>query len=334
MKIRVCNICRAFGAKWAANMVNFEVPEGKIFGFIGPNGSGKTTTLRIMAGIDSPHWGDVLYDDISVVMYPEKAREYIGYMPDALPDFSNMKVWEYLDFFARSYGLTGDERHRRLEELHTFTGITTFKDKYLNTLSKGMKQRVSLARALVHSPKVLLLDEPAAGLDPIARHDLKVMLKKLSADHVTILLSSHILSELEDMCDGAVIIKDGHVVAFGTMDQLQLQSQFDTPASATPQAAENAVPTANCGTDSTASAIIKVKIRTLGKDNELLNALKDIPQCMNASPCDNGGVIAELNGGDEAIPQFIWLLLSRDLPVISFEKMEMGLEDVFLKLAK
>ena len=197
MRIEVKNLFRKFGKCLAVNDVSFDFSSGSIVGFIGPNGAGKTTAIKIMSTLDLPDSGDVFYDGTSVLLKPDEVRRIIGYMPDSLPDYKDVMVWEYLDFFARSFGLKGDERRRTLSDIEEFTSLGEMRYKYLASLSKGMKQRVSLGRTLIHNPKVLIMDEPAAGLDPRARLELRSLLKILSGQGKAILLSSHILSELQ-----------------------------------------------------------------------------------------------------------------------------------------
>ena len=333
MKVKVCNLCRSFGKKLAANNVSFELDEGKIYGFVGPNGSGKTTTLRIMAGADRPDSGDVLYDDLSVVMYPDRARQFIGYMPDALPDFKDLRVWEYLDFFARSFGYKGEARRAMQADVEQFTGCDGFREQYLNTLSKGMKQRVSLARALLHHPKVLLLDEPAAGLDPKARYELRVILKQLAESGMTVFLSSHILSELQDMCDGAVIIKDGYVVAAGLMDVLQ--GQLDGVA---PQALNSnmAVPVADSQNETSVANLphVAVLLKSLGDAASLHAALAGLIMCDGAEIAGPHEVRARLQGDDTAIPAAAQQLLALGIPIVGIQKLEMGLEEMFMRFTR
>ena len=333
MKIKVCNICRSFGKKVAANNVSFDLEGGRIYGFVGPNGSGKTTTLRLMAGADRPDSGDVLYDDLSVVVYPDKVRQFIGYMPDALPDFNDLKVWEYLDFFARSFGFKGEVRRTIQADVEHFTGCDGFRDQYLNTLSKGMKQRVSLARALLHHPKVLLLDEPAAGLDPKARYELRVILKKLAGDGMTVFLSSHILSELQGMCDGAVIIKEGHVVAAGLMDELQGQLEGD--------ALHDTVGTKQAALEITKDDNVLAKLphvavllKSLGDADSLRVALAGLDLCDGAEVAGEHEVRASLQGDDTAIPVIAQQLLALGIPIVGIQKLEIGLEEMFMRFTK
>ena len=197
MKTEVRNVTRVFGKMKAVDNLSFTFEDGNIFGFIGPNGAGKTTTIRIMATIDTATSGDVLYDGVSASIYPDAIRRVIGYMPDSLPSYKDITVLEYLDFFARSFGLKGAKRTTTLNDLVEFTNLGEIQNKLICELSKGMKQRVSLARALVHNPKVLIMDEPAAGLDPRARYELRILLKILAEQKKAILLSSRCLQNFK-----------------------------------------------------------------------------------------------------------------------------------------
>ena len=220
MLLQVKNISKSFGRTKALDNVSFTVPPGEIFGFTGPNGSGKTTAMRIIAGLDDPDSGDVLFGDISVVDHPEKVRRFIGYMPDSLPDANDISVGEFINFYASAFGLKGDIRKKRLDEINELTRLGELENKLLNQLSKGMKQRVNLARILIHDPQLLLLDEPAAGLDPRTRIEMRDILKELADRGKTVFLSSHILSELEDMISGVVIIEKGKLIRSGRLSEL------------------------------------------------------------------------------------------------------------------
>ncbi len=221
MQISVHNLKRHFGPTRAVDDISFAFEGGRIWGFVGPNGAGKTTTLRIMATLDEPTGGDVFLDGISVVQDPEKARTMIGFVPDALPTHPDMTVRDYLDFFARASGLRGHRRRQVVESIEDFTRLSGINGKFLKALSKGMKQRVSLARALVHDPAILLLDEPAAGLDPRARIELRELVKALAAQGKAILISSHILSELAEIIDGVLIIEQGKMLRSGSMRDIR-----------------------------------------------------------------------------------------------------------------
>ncbi|QDS93461.1 putative ABC transporter ATP-binding protein YbhF [Roseimaritima multifibrata] len=219
--IRLQQLYRIFGRTVAVQDVSFHVPKGSVFGYIGPNGAGKTTSMRILATLDLPTYGDAFVDGFSVIHDPELVRRKLGFMPDAFGSYRDVSCWEYIDFFARAYGLIGRERQKRLEWVTDFTGIRGMQHKPISGLSKGMKQRLCLGRALVHDPAVLILDEPAAGLDPRARIELRNMIGTLGAEGKTILVSSHILTELAEMCDSIGIIEQGRLLATGSVEAIQ-----------------------------------------------------------------------------------------------------------------
>src|SRR5919197_1403681 len=182
MRVDVVNLKKFYGRTKAVNGISFSFSSGKIFGFVGPNGAGKSTTMRILATLDEPTGGDALLDGVSVVEEPEKAHRLIGYVPDNLPTHRDISVHEYLDFFARAYGIKSPRRQQVVEGIEEFTNLVGIRDKELSALSKGMKNRVSVARALVHDPPVLVMDEPAAGLDPRARIELRELLRLLAGE--------------------------------------------------------------------------------------------------------------------------------------------------------
>lgn len=223
--IQLRRLFRFFGNTRAVNDVSFEVHAGQVFGFIGPNGAGKTTTMRILSTLDVPDYGDALVDGFSVINDPDRVRRRLGFMPDDFGTYPNMNCLEYLDFFARSYGLVGRQRMQALRHTLSFTGLNNIAEKSIQGLSKGMRQRLCLGRAMIHDPKVLILDEPANGLDPRARIELRQMVKGLAAEGKALLVSSHILSELGEMCDSLGIIERGQLIASGTVAEIRNRLQ-------------------------------------------------------------------------------------------------------------
>ncbi|MDZ4780462.1 MAG: ABC transporter ATP-binding protein [Planctomycetia bacterium] len=223
--IELRNLHRTFGSTRAVNDISFSVPKGHVFGYIGPNGAGKTTSMRILATLDQPTAGDAYIDGFSVVNDPDRVRYRLGFMPDYFGTYANVNVREYLDFFARAYGLRGKDRTRSLSYVMSFTKLDTLAEKPISGLSKGMKQRLCLGRALIHNPAVLVLDEPAAGLDPRARIQLREMIRALAAHGKTVLISSHILTELAEMCDTVGIIELGRLLAVGSVNDIQKTQQ-------------------------------------------------------------------------------------------------------------
>jgi ABC-2 type transport system ATP-binding protein len=221
--IELRRIHRFFGDTKAVQDISFAIPKGSVFGYIGPNGAGKTTSMRILATLDLPSFGEAFIDGLSVINDPELVRHRLGYMPDSYGTYRDVNCWEYLDFYARAYGLGGQERLTRLRWVLDFTGTRKIAEKPIRGLSKGMKQRLCLGRALIHDPSVLILDEPAAGLDPRARIELRQMIGELASRGKTIIISSHILTELAEMCDRVGIIEQGRLLATGTVEEIQRQ---------------------------------------------------------------------------------------------------------------
>ncbi len=221
--IELRRLFRIFGDTRAVDDVSFEVNAGQVFGYIGPNGAGKTTSMRILATLDLPTFGDAFVDGFSVINDPDRVRRRLGFMPDDFGTYPYVNCAEYLDFYARAYGLVGRERHRALRHVMGFTGLDRMAEKPIRGLSKGMKQRLCLGRSMIHDPSVLILDEPAAGLDPRARIELRVMIRELAAGGKTVLVSSHILTELAEICDQIGIIEQGRLLATGSVADIQKQ---------------------------------------------------------------------------------------------------------------
>ena len=348
MKTEVRNLSRVFGKTVAVDDISFSFEDGNIFGFIGPNGAGKTTTIRIMATLDLATSGDVFYDGVSATLYPEAVRRVVGYMPDSLPGYKDIQVWEYLDFFARSFGLKGAERTRALNDIVEFTNLGELRNKFLFALSKGMKQRVSLARALIHNPKVLIMDEPAAGLDPRARLELRTLLKVLADQKKAIFLSSHILSELQDICDGAVIIEQGKLLSAGTLDEL-LSSVTGAPASepagtvAVPQTDDE--PASGEAPAPTTAAVppphhegpppVNIVLKTARGGAEAVRLkLLEHPLTRTVDVIDDDEVRAVVQGTDAEVSAVVGTVFAANLTVLSFTRNQMGLEELFMKITQ
>ena len=219
--VEVRDLVRRFGSFEAVRGISFDIPAGAVLGFIGANGAGKTTTMRIMATLEEPTSGCVRVGGDDVLENPSRVRRRIGWMPDAYGAYPNVTAWEYLDFYARAYGFTGEARRRRLAEIIEFTDLGEIADREMAVLSKGMSQRLCLGRALIHDPDVLILDEPAAGLDPRARIEFKRLVRLLADGGKTLFISSHILSELEEMCDTLLFIDDGRILHHGSAEALK-----------------------------------------------------------------------------------------------------------------
>ncbi|MEI8353548.1 MAG: ABC transporter ATP-binding protein [Lentisphaerota bacterium] len=306
MSIEINNLVRHFGKVKAVDGVSFTFGMGEVVGFVGPNGAGKTTTLRILATLDEPTSGDVLIDGVSVSDFPEAGRLQIGYMPDALPEHADMTAHEYVDFFGRAFGFRGAALRDAVGEVEAFTGLEPIRDKTLKSLSKGMKQRVSLARALVHRPSLLVMDEPANGLDPRARIELRELVRAFAESGKAVLISSHILAELGEMCSSVVIIERGVLVGNGTVANLAGGGQLTQ----------------------------RVLMRALAPTPDaLIRILLEIPGVTTAQ-IRGDRCVAEVAAGGEAAANILTALIQRGVRVSEFRQEQVGLEDVFMQVTK
>ncbi len=312
MRLSVVHLKRYFAGVKAVDDLTFSIASGEIYGFVGPNGAGKTTTMRILATLDEPTGGDALLDGVSVVQQPERARRAIGYMPDHLPSHRDVTVDDYLDFFARAYGLKGRRRRRTLGSIREFTRLAAIRDRLIHALSKGMKQRLSLARALIHDPGILILDEPAAGLDPRARIELRELLLALAGQGKAVLISSHILTELSEICHGAVIIEHGRMVRAGSIRELS-----------------SGVGAAS-GREAEEPRTI-VRLRHLGDGEALLRAALAAPHVEAVRPVA-GELEVELAGGEEAAADLLAALVGAGHRIVEFRPQRGGLEEVFMSV--
>ncbi len=305
MKVEVVRLRKHFGRTKAVDDITFSFSSGQIFGFVGPNGAGKSTTIRVLATLDEPTSGEAMIDGVSVVDEPEKAHRLVGYVPDSLPTHRDISVHEYLDFFARAYRIKGKQRKQVVESIEEFTNLTGIRDKSLNALSKGMKNRVSVARALVHDPPVLLMDEPAAGLDPRARIELRELLKVLGSQGKAVLISSHILTELAEICTGAVFIERGRILKAGTLEQIMAEDQPHRT----------------------------VIIRPLTKPEELHKRLLEMPH-INAARLIDHSVEAEMVGTEEACCDLLAELMRDGYRILEFRQRRADLEQIFMNVTK
>ncbi|MCG8648297.1 MAG: ABC transporter ATP-binding protein [Pirellulales bacterium] len=303
--IELRRLHRFFGETKAVHDISFTVQRGHVFGYIGPNGAGKTTSMRILATLDLPSYGDAFVDGFSVVNDPELVRRRLGFMPDAFGTYRDVNCREYLDFFARAYGLAGRQRHQRLNWVLDFTGTGEMANKPIRGLSKGMKQRLCLGRALIHDPAVMILDEPAAGLDPRARIELRRMIRELADRGKTVLISSHILTELAEMCDSVGIIEQGCLLATGSVEDIQHQR----------------------------SQHREVVIRILQRADQAAEALKT--QAGVAEPLVDGELVRfEFAGDHKGQAGLVSWLVGQGYQVAEVTSHKKSLEDVFLQVTE
>lgn len=304
--IRVQNLHRYFGTLRAVSGVSFEVPAGSVCGFVGANGAGKTTTMRILASLDYPTIGKAEIGGYDVVNHPAKVRSLIGWMPDHFGKYTHMTVFEYLDFYCRALGYQGKDRLMRIQEVMEFTDLIPLADRLSDKLSKGMTQRLGLGRALLHDPQVLIMDEPAAGLDPKARVELKHLIRVLADEGKTIFISSHILSELGEMCDTLLFIDNGTVVHHGDSDSLKR------------------------GTSQKGGFIYDVQV--LGPPEAVSDWAALHPGVEFLEQRKHGGRLAIETDDPARCAEVLRLMLSDQLQVIEFHREERNLEDAFIDM--
>jgi len=305
MMVVVENLVKRYKGTLAVDRLCMEIPEGEIYGFVGANGAGKTTTMRIIAGLLAPTSGRVLINGIDISKEPLKVKERIGYMPDFFGVYDDLKVSEYMAFYAGLQGIYGSKCSELTDSLLELVRLTEKKDAYVDTLSRGMKQRLCLARSLIHDPDFLILDEPASGLDPRARVEMKEILKELRSMGKTVLISSHILPELSELCTSIGIIDAGRLVASGSVAEIaEKLSQ---------------------------SGLIKIKVAD--KEENAVKILMEIPEVGEISSV--AGVLeVKVNGGENICVRILKTLVENDIPVISFHPVESSLEAVFMKLTE
>ncbi|MEM8680203.1 MAG: ABC transporter ATP-binding protein [Planctomycetota bacterium] len=312
--IELRHLRRYFGETRAVDDVSFEVHAGEVFGYIGPNGAGKTTSMRVLSTLEQPTAGDAFVDGFSVVEDPDRVRQRLGFMPDAFGTYADVNCAEYLDFFARAYGLVGRERVAACRRVMDFTGLDELAQKPINGLSKGMKQRLCLGRALVHDPAVLILDEPAAGLDPRARIQLREMIAELATHGKAVLISSHILTELAEICDSVGIIERGQLLAVGSVAEMKQRLAQHTT--------------------------IEIEfLRGVSEAHPWLCQRPHVEDCaLPASPPSNGSLAetltVEFHGDAEARAQLLRDLISAGHAVLDFRTRERNLEEVFLNVTE
>jgi ABC-2 type transport system ATP-binding protein len=304
--VEVRGLERTFGAVRAVDGISFDLIRGQVAGLIGANGAGKTTAMRIMATLDVPDAGAVFIDGTDIVDYPTRVRRRIGWMPDHFTPYADTTVGDYLDFFGRAHGFAGAELARRVDEVREFTDLVALDDRPLNGLSKGQAQRLCLARTLLNDPGFLILDEPAAGLDPKARLEFKNLVRVLRERGKTLLISSHILSELGEMCDTLIFMDAGRLVHHGDTGSLQRR-------------------------DAAAGAVFEIEIH--GPVPPLLEWLAVRPGWKLVEQMRDGVRAGFANAAPEAVSAEL-RRMSADLPIVEFRRQERRLEEAFVEMLR
>ncbi len=301
--LEVVDLVKRFGPVTAVNDVGFALEAGSVTGFIGPNGAGKTTTLRMCATLELPDEGEVRVFGNSALEDPRAARRLIGFMPDSYGAYTSTTAREYLDFYARAYGLEGARRRSALETVIDFTGLGPLTEREIHGFSKGMKQRLCLAKTLLHDPAVLLLDEPTAGLDPRARIEFRELVGALAGMGKALLVSSHILSELTELCDAVVILESGRMRAHGRIESVLARLQ----------------------------GARRVRVRALGDGRALLEHLAVQPG-VDSVAGEPGGASFDFTGEDGELADLLAGLITAGLRPVELVRESLGLEEMFLRL--
>ena len=309
--IDIQNLTITYNNRRAVDDVSLTVEEGDIFGFVGPNGAGKTSTIRVMATLLEPKIGDILIGGESVKTNPVAVQHIIGYMPDVFGVYNDMQVWEYLDFFGACYNLPENERKVLIGDLLELVDLTNRRDDKVQQLSQGLKQRLSLARTLLHDPEVLILDEPAAGLDPRARVEIRELLRELAKMGKTIFFSTHILSDVTEICTRVGILEAGKLVAYGAIDDLQQQL----------------IPTR------------KIQISVLGDGNSTVILLNKHHLITNVTLLESiktnqSEIHFDFSGSEEEKSALLAELVVEKIPVIRFAEDQQNMENVFMRATK
>lgn len=302
--LEVKNLRKEYGGLTAVRGISFALQPGDIFGFIGSNGAGKTTTIRMISTLLEPTSGTAVLNGADVRTNPMAVRRMLGYMPDFFGLYDDVKVWEYLDFFAAIYQVPTRERNKVIDNVLELTDLTVKKNAFVQSLSRGMQQRLCLARCLVHDPQLLLLDEPASGLDPRARAELKELIAELGRMGKIVIVSSHILPELADFCNTVGIIEKGDLLAFGPVGQI-VQGIQSTKV---------------------------LRIRYIGTNGELKHFVETRPHVQSVELAGDGELRVEFNAGEEDQAELLRAIVNGNFKVIGFREEEADLEDVFLRL--
>ncbi|WP_335870427.1 ABC transporter ATP-binding protein [Bacillus sp. 2205SS5-2] len=305
--IHIQNLTKKYGSFTALDSLNLTLEKGTVFGFVGQNGAGKSTTFSILATLLSPTSGTAYINGFNIAKEPEKVRRQIGYMPDFFGVYDQLKADEYLDFYGASYGISTEERKKLIPQLLELVNLSHKSDSYVDFLSRGMKQRLCLARSLIHDPEVLILDEPASGLDPRARVEMREILKELKNMGKTIMISSHILPELAEMCDEIGVINEGQLVAHGSVAEIQFKLQADK--------------------------MIITKVR--GLIESAISYFEDDPLISGIESDAETKTISFLYKGGEADQvELLRKAVQNNIPILSFKEVETNLEDIFMEITK
>ncbi len=299
------NLSKTFRKHKALDGLDMEIEEGALYGFVGPNGAGKTTTMRIIATLLSADYGKVIVDGVDVLRYPKLIKNFIGFMPDFFGVYDNLTMREYMEFYASIYNITQVNANKRIDELLELVQLSDSQNELVDDLSRGMKQRLCLARTLIHRPKLLILDEPASGLEPRARIELQKILKQLSKEKVTILLSSHILQELSEICTHIGIINSGKIIMEGSVKEIMAKQKSQNP----------------------------MFMRVVKGQEKAIVILKGISEVTNIATNEKN-ISFNFTGDEYKEANLLRRLQEQDILISAFHRDEGDLEEVFLRLTE
>ena len=307
MKISVSNLTKKYGSQRAVDNISFEVQTGEVLGFLGPNGAGKTTTMKIITCFMAPSDGDVKVGDYSILEHPEEVKKNIGYLPENNPLYEDMPVLEYLEYVAELQGVAKEKIQDRIAEMVVLTGLNVEKHKKIGELSKGYKQRVGLAQAMIHDPEILVLDEPTSGLDPNQIIEIRKLIRELGRSK-TVILSTHILSEVEATCDRILIINDGKIVADGTADVLKQQAE--------------------------GKELLRIQISDAPSMDDAIASLMEIEKVIMVDPIKDleNGLMINCKDSSETRREVFNLCVSKNWILTQMTPIETKLEDIFREL--
>ena len=307
MKISVSNLTKKYGSQRAVDNISFEVQTGEVLGFLGPNGAGKTTTMKIITCFMAPSDGDVKVGDYSILEHPEEVKKNIGYLPENNPLYEDMPVLEYLEYVAELQGVAKEKIQDRIAEMVVLTGLNVEKHKKIGELSKGYKQRVGLAQAMIHDPEILVLDEPTSGLDPNQIIEIRKLIRELGRSK-TVILSTHILSEVEATCDRILIINDGKIVADGTADVLKQQAE--------------------------GKELLRIQISDAPSMDDAIASLMEIEKVIMVDPIKDleNGLMINCKDSSETRKEIFNLCVSKNWILTQMTPIETKLEDIFREL--
>jgi len=303
--IETKKLCKNFGDLVAVDNLDLYINAGDIFGFIGPNGAGKTTTMRILVTLLEPTKGEAFIDGLNVARQGKDVRRRVGYMPDFMGVYDDLKVFEYLEFFAAAFGIEYRKREAIVDGVLELTDLVSKRNASVDSLSRGMQQRLGLARVLIHDPKVLILDEPASGLDPRARIEIRELLRELKRMGKTIMISSHILSELEEICDRIGIIERGQFVFSGSLEEIRPRLGIQS----------------------------KVRVKVVGNESRAIELLSALPQILQVETVSDY-LSVTFREGQSTDGLIARTLVNGGVDLVYLQPEQLKLDEAFLKLTK